>query len=571
VPGSTDIIPVVLIAYARPAHLRRTLACLRTERVPLLYAFADGAKGPDDRGNVATVREILHAIDWCDCRVVERPHNLGLGTNVMAAVDAVSREHAAFIVWEDDLICVPGTYAWVCAALRQYVDEPRVMSVTAWTHPSVTPASVTTLPYFDGRAECLVWGAYARSWPGMERTAADKIASLTPRGVPADRYGSDLVRMARAERRRNLWAVRWLCHHLEHDGLCVRPPWSMVEHIGFDETATNSALAGRWSNTLRPNAPPIPAIWPAAVEAPECSDLWRRAYPPMGALARLRMRAQSGLRRALRAARSLARAFVPESIRRPVRALWGWRWFRGDYPTWSAAQAASKGYGDAAILERVLSATLAVRAGQAAFERDGVLFQQPEPDAPLMTALQQVRALTGGRLRVLDFGGSLGSTYWRHRELLPQGELLVWDVVEQPCFVAAGRQQLGGEAVRFFNSVEDAEADVAHDVLLCSGVLQYLEDPAAMLAKWRTLSIPYLLLNNVPLHDDRPDRLRVQHVPPSIYPATYPVWFFNRRRFMAQLEPYCDIVQQFASEAVWPVDFGMYPSTGLLLRRKTSG
>ena len=60
----------------------------------------------------------------------------------------------------------------------------------------------------------------------------------------------------------------------------------------------------------------------------------------------------------------------------------------------------------------------------------------------------------------------------------------------------------------------------------------------------------------------------MQHVPPSIYSASYPVWFFNRTGFLARLEPDYDIIREFASEAVWPVDFGMYPSTGLLLRRK---
>jgi putative methyltransferase (TIGR04325 family) len=259
---------------------------------------------------------------------------------------------------------------------------------------------------------------------------------------------------------------------------------------------------------------------------------------------------------------------VPSVVRNRVRRLWGWRWFRGDYATWAAARAASGGYDADAILSRVLTATLAVRAGQAAFERDGVLFHEPMPDHPLMDALDEVRRVTGGGLRVLDFGGSLGSTYWRHRTRLPAGADLVWDVVEQRGFVDAGRGHLGGERLRFFPDVREAGAAGRHDVLLCSCVLQYLEDPAGALAEWKKLPIPYLLLNNLPLHVSGPDRLRVQHVPPSIYPASYPVWFFNRDQLVARLEPDYEIVREFASEAVWPVDFGMYPSTGLLLRRK---
>ncbi len=269
-----------------------------------------------------------------------------------------------------------------------------------------------------------------------------------------------------------------------------------------------------------------------------------------------------------RRAWAIVRPLVPAAWQSRLRARWGWQWFRGDYATWADARAASQGYADHAILDRVLAATHAVRAGRAAFERDGVLFAQPESDAPLLRALEDVRRATGGRLRVLDFGGSLGSTYWRHRRELPTGDDLAWDVVEQPNFVAAGREYLAGERVRFFPDVASAEAAGPHDVLLCSCVLQYLEEPGRALAAWRELRIPYLLLNNLPLHEARPDRLRVQHVPPSIYRASYPVWFFNRATFRARLAADYDVVSEFASEAVWPVDGKMYPSTGLLLRRK---
>lgn len=570
-PINPDTIPIVLLAYARPAHLRRVLAGLRTERVPLIHAFADGAKGTGDAAGVAEVRRLLRAIDWCEVRLVEREQNLGLGCNVLAGVSAVAREHAMFVVWEDDLICVPGTYAWMGAALRHYATDPRVMSVTAWTHPSVTPAGVTREPYFDGRAECWVWGSYARAWPGMERTAVEKMAAVQAAGLAPDAYGADLPRMARAERRRNIWAVRWLYHHFERGGLCLRPPWSMVEHIGFDGEATNAAQADRWANPpLRP-APPIPPTWPDAVEQPECRELWRKANPAEGMIVRLCQRVPAAGRRLIRLGRAMGRRIVPASVRGWLRRRWGWKWFRGNHATWSAAVTASSGYAAGAILDRVLQSTLAVQRGEAQFERDGVLFFEPESDEPLMAALDEVRRTGGGGLRVLDFGGSLGSTYWRLRDQLPAGADLVWDVVEQPGFVEAGRRHLGGERLRFFYAVGEAEAAGPHDILLCSCVLQYLEDPAGVLAEWRELSIPFLLLNNLPLHATGPDRLRVQHVPPSIYPASYPVWFFNRAKFLARLEPDYEVVREFAAEAVWPVDSGRYPSTGLLLKRKRAG
>jgi putative methyltransferase (TIGR04325 family) len=210
---------------------------------------------------------------------------------------------------------------------------------------------------------------------------------------------------------------------------------------------------------------------------------------------------------------------------------------------------------------------LAVKAGRAAYERDGVLFPEADFDEPLLDALQLVATANGGRLRILDFGGALGSNYWRHRSWLSDRGELCWDIVEQPQFVAAGRQHLRDTPLQFFMSVEEAEAATRHDVLLCAGVLQYLEDPFSTLATWIDRGWPYLLFNNLPLHRTAPDYLTVQHVPPAIYSASYPVWFLNREHFLSRFEGRYETVSEFASEAVWPMGWKRYPSTGLLLRR----
>ncbi len=275
----SEVIPVVLFAYARPDHLVRVLDCLRRNRVPLIYAYADGARSPADQPAVEAVRTLLRSIDWCEVRLTERETNLGLGRNVLSGVTEVAARHEAFIVWEDDLICVPGTYEWVVAALRHYADVAQVFSVSAWTHPRVTPTDVDDGAYLDGRADCWVWGAYARSWAGMHEPALEKLRQVQAAGIAPDAYGADLPEMAKAEQRKNIWAVRWLYHHLQKGKLCVRPPWSMVEHIGFDGSATNAIGSTDWANPpLRP-APPVKADWPQPTEHPACRRLWTQATP----------------------------------------------------------------------------------------------------------------------------------------------------------------------------------------------------------------------------------------------------------------------------------------------------
>jgi len=105
--------------------------------------------------------------------------------------------------------------------------------------------------------------------------------------------------------------------------------------------------------------------------------------------------------------------------------------FSGNYPDWLSAQAASVGYDSDTIFSRVLEAARKVKDGDALWERDSVLFYHEEYNTPLLYALMSVAAWNKGKLRVLDFGGAFGSTYWQHRRLLQRLEALSWNVVEQ--------------------------------------------------------------------------------------------------------------------------------------------
>lgn len=516
----TASVPVVLFAYARPAHLARVLACLKENGVPLILAYADGAKGAADAAAVAETRALLRAIDWSEVRLTERPANLGLGRNVLAGVTEVAARHEAFVVWEDDLVCVPGTYAWLCAALRHYANDPRVMSVSAWTHSRITPAEVTDRPYLDARAECWVWGGYARAWRGMDQTALEKMAAVEANGLPADAYGTDLPRMARDEASKNIWAVRWLYHHLQHGALCLRPPWSMVEHIGFDQAATNAPAAVGWENPPLQAAPPRPTAWPDALEHPACRRLWQAATAD----------GNHGL--AARCKR-IVRRLVPAALLAPIeQRFFRIRW-EGDYPDWVSARAACSGYDAAGITAKVVAAARQVRDGQAMYERDGMVFHQPAPVWPALAVLREAAKARGGGLTVLDFGGSLGSLYFQNRERLRDCRPLRWSVVEQPALVDAGRREFQTEELRFYSSSREACDDGMPDVLLLASVLCYLPAPWETLAGLLRTGPAKVIVERTGFAREGRTRLMVQQVPRNIYRASYPCWFFSRDEFLA--------------------------------------
>ena len=232
----------------------------------------------------------------------------------------------------------------------------------------------------------------------------------------------------------------------------------------------------------------------------------------------------------------LIRAVAPASWLAPIER----RFFRvhwsGNYPTWEAARRNSTGYDAPAILTKVVAAARLVRDGQAAYERDGVVFTEPAANESLLGVLGHAAAQSGGRLSVVDFGGALGSAYWQHRQWFKPGSTVRWGVVEQSHFVAIGRREFANEQLTFHGSIDEACAAIQPDVLLLSSVLGYLENPHDLLRAAVARGFNHILIDRTGLIEGPTDCLTVQHVPRSVYRASYPCWFLSRDRLLRHFE-----------------------------------
>jgi putative methyltransferase (TIGR04325 family) len=231
--------------------------------------------------------------------------------------------------------------------------------------------------------------------------------------------------------------------------------------------------------------------------------------------------------------------------------------FTGPYGSWAEAQSRSTGYGSEEILERVKAAALKVRSGQAAYERDGVVFSRGEYSFPLLATLLRASLAADGRLNVMDFGGSLGSSYYQNRNFLAELKSFRWSVVEQPGVVECGRAGFQDEQLRFYASTDECLSLERPNVALFSSVLQYLEQPFKLLETIAEMKIPHVIIDRTPflVRPGSRDLVAVQHVPASIYPASYPVWLFAQESISRALASSYQCLAEFqASEA--PIGFG---------------
>ncbi len=256
--------------------------------------------------------------------------------------------------------------------------------------------------------------------------------------------------------------------------------------------------------------------------------------------------------------------FGKRKMPRLVRALGGHYThirFEGDYASFEEARRASEGYDAPAILAKTREALLKVKRGESAWERDAMVSDTEERPWPLLACLAKIAAAKGNsELRVLDFGGSLGSTYFWCRPFLTPEIQLRWHIVEQREHVAVGRADFQNDELRFDYRVEDVLAEHRPDVLLVSGVLHYLEQPEAFLTQLRTWAIPHFILDRTPLWNHTRHRLTVQHIPAEIYHASYPAWFLSRERILSLMEIEYRLQHRIPDTETWEIDGESVPN-----------
>jgi putative methyltransferase (TIGR04325 family) len=231
--------------------------------------------------------------------------------------------------------------------------------------------------------------------------------------------------------------------------------------------------------------------------------------------------------------REILKLLCPPVVRKAFNSIRNNRIkFSGDYSSWKEAENHSSGYDTTFILKKVQESAQMVTSGVAVYERDSVCFYEEAYRWPLLSCLLMIANKYENQLRVIDFGGSLGSLYFQHKRLLSYINPLSWTVVEQPHFVEAGKKQFENHSLKFHYTLEEAfnNAD-GGTVLVLSSVLQYLENPFALLKKASEMGFKYILIDRTPFINAKKDRITVQSVPASIYSASYPAWFFSSIRF----------------------------------------
>lgn len=186
--------------------------------------------------------------------------------------------------------------------------------------------------------------------------------------------------------------------------------------------------------------------------------------------------------------------------------------------------------------------------------------------------LYWLRDLISSAPTLIDAGGHLGVKYRAFKRYLAWPESLRWIVYDLPSIVRAGRARAQNEGLGQLEFIDDLGAAPASDILLASGLLQYLDMPLGELLGRLVQPPRHLILNKVALREGplvvTLENFGLAEVPYQIRP---------RAAFFAEIDALgYDVVDQwtvpsFAHVIPTHPELGASSSVGLYARRRGAG
>ena len=530
--------PVVLFVYNRVVHTRRTVESLlgnASSSNSDLIIFSDGPKSCDNSDDVQEVRDYISTIEgFKSVKIHSSEINKGLAESIIYGVTDVLTDYDSVIVLEDDMVVSPHFLSYMNDGLQKYQHEDRVISIHGYVYPTKEDLPQT---FFLRGADCWGWATWRRGWDLFNPNGKVLYEELKRKKLLRvfnfnGAYQYSKLLLDQINGKNESWAVRWYASAFLLNKLTLYPGSSLVHNIGNDSSGTHCLTNNHFDTQLSTTPLGVENIViKESIEGKKAIECYFRTQHYLF----FRSLFSRMIKFCLNYFSSFAKHWLPPVLQQKLTRR-KMNSFDGPFSSWEEAEKGSAGYNSDLILEKVLKATLSVKNGEAVYERDSVLFDDTHYSWPVLSGLMWTAARFDGRLSVLDFGGSLGSSYFQNRNFLSSLNDLQWSVIEQDHYVVAGQKFIQDDSLSFYSTIKECVTARKPNVVILSSVLQYLKDPYSILEELCQINVDVILIDMTIVSNNYVDDVYIQNVPQSIYEASYPVRSLSRQELIKSIE-----------------------------------
>lgn len=252
------IAPLIVFVYNRYEHTRKTIECLKNNRLANetdLYIFSDGPKKNEDEEKVRLVREYIKTVTgFKNVFIKESERNNGLARSIITGVDSVINIYGKAIIVEDDLLTSECFLGFMNDALDYYETNKMIMQITGNNILKELPKNYKYSVYTFYRSWSHSWATWKDRWELIDWKVTDynQYKKSIKRRLVFNKCGTDVDKMLKLQMqgRINSWAIRFCYTQSRLNRLTVFPVENLVNNIGFDGSGTHCGSTPRVENEL---------------------------------------------------------------------------------------------------------------------------------------------------------------------------------------------------------------------------------------------------------------------------------------------------------------------------------
>lgn len=205
-------------------------------------------------------------------------------------------------------------------------------------------------------------------------------------------------------------------------------------------------------------------------------------------------------------------------------------YFSGPFENWEIAESKSTGYDSDEIFQKVKKSALFIKQNKKGHERDSIISYDTDYDKYILKLFDFYSDKNNKTVKILDFGGSIGSLYFKYKKKLKNKFL--WSIIEQKKFVDEGKKNFQNDELNFFYNINEYLNLHNPDIILASSSLQYLKNYKEDLKKIIDSNAKHIIILKTPFSKKYKDEIYIQKPAKHIYKSTYPCWIFSQINFI---------------------------------------
>lgn len=246
-------IPILLITFNRPDHVRQVLTEIRKQKPAQLFVCQDGAREGNqlDVERVQQVRDVItELIDWpCELHTLFQEKNLGCGLGPAEGITWFFEHVEMGIILEDDCVPSPDFYPYCETLLEHYKNDERISIISGCYHGENEKWKNGDTYYFShGNHATWGWASWRRVWKkfdyylkDIDMTSFKKILSYYVSELREFEFWCEQFEMTKSNRiNESAWDFQFWFACWRDKMLSIKPNYNLISNIGTGPDATHT-------------------------------------------------------------------------------------------------------------------------------------------------------------------------------------------------------------------------------------------------------------------------------------------------------------------------------------------